>query len=83
MVVTLKTQGRRLEHYIKARITQLFQVLFSLIKQTLINASSNDFFFPFFPPSSFILDIETSCLEEKSKRDHFTQLVLACLVSCT
>uniref|UniRef100_A0A8D0EM04 THO complex subunit 2 n=1 Tax=Strix occidentalis caurina TaxID=311401 RepID=A0A8D0EM04_STROC len=30
-----------------------------------------------------ILDIETSCLEEKSKRDHFTQLVLACLVSCT
>ncbi|KAK2527352.1 Thoc2 [Columba guinea] len=26
-----------------------------------------------------ILDIETSCLEEKSKRDHFTQLVLACL----
>lgn len=38
-------------------------------------------FFPFIP-SSFILDIETSCLEEKSKRDHFTQLVLACLVSC-
>ncbi|XP_041901544.1 THO complex subunit 2-like [Corvus kubaryi] len=26
-----------------------------------------------------ILDIETSCLEEKNKRDHFTQLVLACL----
>ncbi|XP_072482051.1 THO complex subunit 2 isoform X3 [Notamacropus eugenii] len=26
-----------------------------------------------------ILDIETSCLEEKSKRDHFTQLVLSCL----
>ncbi|XP_068267883.1 THO complex subunit 2 isoform X1 [Nyctibius grandis] len=26
-----------------------------------------------------ILDIETSCLEEKSKRDNFTQLVLACL----
>ncbi|XP_028922954.1 THO complex subunit 2 isoform X3 [Ornithorhynchus anatinus] len=26
-----------------------------------------------------ILDIETSCLEEKSKRDQFTQLVLACL----
>uniref|UniRef100_A0A8C6Z351 Uncharacterized protein n=1 Tax=Nothoprocta perdicaria TaxID=30464 RepID=A0A8C6Z351_NOTPE len=29
-----------------------------------------------------ILDIETSCLEEKSKRDHFTQLVLACLLLC-
>ncbi|XP_069749018.1 THO complex subunit 2 isoform X5 [Narcine bancroftii] len=27
----------------------------------------------------FISDIETSCTEEKSKRDHFTQLVLACL----
>uniref|UniRef100_A0A452R7M3 THO complex subunit 2 n=1 Tax=Ursus americanus TaxID=9643 RepID=A0A452R7M3_URSAM len=27
-----------------------------------------------------ILDIETNCLEEKSKRDYFTQLVLACLV---
>uniref|UniRef100_A0A0P6J0X7 THO complex subunit 2 n=1 Tax=Heterocephalus glaber TaxID=10181 RepID=A0A0P6J0X7_HETGA len=26
-----------------------------------------------------ILDIETNCLEEKSKRDYFTQLVLACL----
>ncbi|KAF4789025.1 THO complex subunit 2 isoform X1 [Turdus rufiventris] len=26
-----------------------------------------------------ILDIETSCLEEKNKRDHFTQLVLASL----
>ncbi|XP_037678702.1 THO complex subunit 2 [Choloepus didactylus] len=26
-----------------------------------------------------ILDIETNCLEEKSKRDCFTQLVLACL----
>ncbi|XP_017823949.1 THO complex subunit 2 isoform X3 [Callithrix jacchus] len=26
-----------------------------------------------------ILDIETNCLEEKSKRDNFTQLVLACL----
>ncbi|XP_070615984.1 THO complex subunit 2 isoform X1 [Erythrolamprus reginae] len=26
-----------------------------------------------------ILDIETSCLEEKSKRDQFMQLVLACL----
>ncbi|XP_051824481.1 THO complex subunit 2-like [Antechinus flavipes] len=26
-----------------------------------------------------ILDIETSCLEEKSKREHFIQLVLACL----
>ncbi|XP_064422604.1 THO complex subunit 2 isoform X2 [Latimeria chalumnae] len=26
-----------------------------------------------------ILDIETSCQEEKNKRDHFTQLVLACL----
>ncbi|XP_039622242.1 THO complex subunit 2 [Polypterus senegalus] len=26
-----------------------------------------------------ILDIETSCLEEKNKRDHFTQLVGACL----
>lgn len=26
-----------------------------------------------------ILDIETNCLEEKSKRDHFTQLILACL----
>ncbi|XP_042196497.1 THO complex subunit 2 isoform X1 [Callorhinchus milii] len=26
-----------------------------------------------------VLDIETSCIEEKSKRDHFTQLVLACL----
>ncbi|KAH0510598.1 THO complex subunit 2 [Microtus ochrogaster] len=26
-----------------------------------------------------ILDIETNCLEEKNKRDHFTQLVLACL----
>nr|XP_033800871.1 THO complex subunit 2 isoform X3 [Geotrypetes seraphini] len=26
-----------------------------------------------------ILDIETSCLEEKSKRDHFTQLVISCL----
>ncbi|XP_027998176.2 THO complex subunit 2 [Eptesicus fuscus] len=26
-----------------------------------------------------ILDIETTCLEEKSKRDCFTQLVLACL----
>nr|NP_001366034.1 THO complex subunit 2-like [Jaculus jaculus] len=32
-----------------------------------------------------ILDIETNCLEEKSKRDYFTQLVLACsyLVSDT
>lgn len=28
-----------------------------------------------------IIDIETNCLEEKSKRDYFTQLVLACLVS--
>ncbi|KAI5282071.1 Tho Complex Subunit 2 [Manis pentadactyla] len=28
-----------------------------------------------------ILDTETNCLEEKSKRDYFTQLVLACLVS--
>ncbi|XP_052429659.1 THO complex subunit 2 isoform X1 [Carassius gibelio] len=27
-----------------------------------------------------ILDIETGCLEEKHKRDHFTQLVGACLV---
>lgn len=36
----------------------------------------------FSPPSSFV-DIETSCLEEKNKRDHFTQLVLACLVSYT
>ncbi|XP_053772969.1 THO complex subunit 2 isoform X3 [Desmodus rotundus] len=26
-----------------------------------------------------ILDIETNCLEEKGKRDYFTQLVLACL----
>uniref|UniRef100_A0A8V0YIZ2 THO complex subunit 2 n=1 Tax=Gallus gallus TaxID=9031 RepID=A0A8V0YIZ2_CHICK len=26
-----------------------------------------------------ILDIETSCLEEKTKRDCFTQLVLSCL----
>ncbi|XP_023686314.2 THO complex subunit 2 isoform X1 [Paramormyrops kingsleyae] len=26
-----------------------------------------------------VLDIETGCLEEKSKRDHFTQLVGACL----
>uniref|UniRef100_A0A8C9R991 THO complex subunit 2 n=1 Tax=Scleropages formosus TaxID=113540 RepID=A0A8C9R991_SCLFO len=26
-----------------------------------------------------VLDIETSCFEEKSKRDHFTQLVGACL----
>ncbi|XP_066213753.1 THO complex subunit 2 isoform X7 [Saccopteryx leptura] len=26
-----------------------------------------------------VLDIETNCLEEKSKRDYFTQLVLACL----
>ncbi|XP_045691270.1 LOW QUALITY PROTEIN: THO complex subunit 2-like [Phyllostomus hastatus] len=26
-----------------------------------------------------LLDIETNCLEEKSKRDYFTQLVLACL----
>ncbi|XP_073083905.1 THO complex subunit 2 isoform X8 [Manis javanica] len=26
-----------------------------------------------------ILDTETNCLEEKSKRDYFTQLVLACL----
>ncbi|XP_075429525.1 THO complex subunit 2 isoform X1 [Ascaphus truei] len=26
-----------------------------------------------------VLDIETSCLEEKGKRDHFTQLVLSCL----
>ncbi|XP_057393812.1 THO complex subunit 2 isoform X6 [Balaenoptera acutorostrata] len=26
-----------------------------------------------------ILDIETNCLEEKSKRDYYTQLVLACL----
>ncbi|XP_056665928.1 THO complex subunit 2-like isoform X2 [Monodelphis domestica] len=26
-----------------------------------------------------ILDIETGCLEEKGKRDHFIQLVLACL----
>ncbi|KAG9478503.1 THO complex subunit 2 isoform X2 [Eleutherodactylus coqui] len=26
-----------------------------------------------------VLDIETSCLEEKWKRDHFTQLVLSCL----
>lgn len=31
--------------------------------------------------SSVIIDIETNCLEEKSKRDYFTQLVLACLVS--
>uniref|UniRef100_A0A8C0GI88 THO complex subunit 2 n=1 Tax=Chelonoidis abingdonii TaxID=106734 RepID=A0A8C0GI88_CHEAB len=29
--------------------------------------------------SDVIVNIETSCLEEKSKRDHFTQLVLACL----
>lgn len=36
----------------------------------------------FFPLSSFV-DIETGCLEEKNKRDHFTQLVLACLVSYT
>ncbi|TSL89846.1 THO complex subunit 2 [Bagarius yarrelli] len=28
-----------------------------------------------------VLDIETGCLEEKHKRDHFTQLVGACLVS--
>ncbi|XP_076877166.1 THO complex subunit 2-like [Brachyhypopomus gauderio] len=28
-----------------------------------------------------VLDIETACLEEKHKRDHFTQLVGACLVS--
>uniref|UniRef100_A0A2K6N0V8 THO complex subunit 2 n=1 Tax=Rhinopithecus bieti TaxID=61621 RepID=A0A2K6N0V8_RHIBE len=27
------------------------------------------------------LNIETNCLEEKSKRDYFTQLVLACLVN--
>uniref|UniRef100_A0A8C9T4T3 THO complex subunit 2 n=1 Tax=Scleropages formosus TaxID=113540 RepID=A0A8C9T4T3_SCLFO len=27
----------------------------------------------------FCIDIETSCFEEKSKRDHFTQLVGACL----
>ncbi|XP_004400245.1 PREDICTED: THO complex subunit 2 [Odobenus rosmarus divergens] len=27
----------------------------------------------------FFFDIETNCLEEKSKRDYFTQLVLACL----
>uniref|UniRef100_A0A673M1F5 THO complex subunit 2 n=1 Tax=Sinocyclocheilus rhinocerous TaxID=307959 RepID=A0A673M1F5_9TELE len=27
-----------------------------------------------------ILDIETGCLEEKHKRDHFTQLVGACLI---
>ncbi|KPP70892.1 THO complex subunit 2-like [Scleropages formosus] len=26
-----------------------------------------------------VLDIETSCLEEKNKRDHFTQLVGACM----
>ncbi|XP_075691887.1 THO complex subunit 2 [Rhinoderma darwinii] len=26
-----------------------------------------------------VLDIETSCLEEKWRRDHFTQLVLSCL----
>ncbi|KAK2490112.1 hypothetical protein MC885_011648 [Smutsia gigantea] len=26
-----------------------------------------------------ILDVETNCLEEKSKRDYFTELVLACL----
>ncbi|XP_022417547.1 THO complex subunit 2 isoform X6 [Monodon monoceros] len=26
-----------------------------------------------------VLDIETNCLEEKSKRDYFTQLVLTCL----
>lgn len=32
--------------------------------------------------SFFVLDIETSCLEEKTKRDCFTQLVLSCLVSC-
>lgn len=31
--------------------------------------------------SSVVIDIETNCLEEKSKRDYFTQLVLACLVS--
>uniref|UniRef100_A0A452VJV8 THO complex subunit 2 n=1 Tax=Ursus maritimus TaxID=29073 RepID=A0A452VJV8_URSMA len=29
--------------------------------------------------SSIIIDIETNCLVEKSKRDYFTQLVLACL----
>ncbi|XP_023373166.1 THO complex subunit 2 isoform X4 [Otolemur garnettii] len=29
--------------------------------------------------SSTYRDIETNCLEEKSKRDYFTQLVLACL----
>ncbi|XP_030894060.1 THO complex subunit 2 isoform X4 [Leptonychotes weddellii] len=33
-------------------------------------------FHVFFP---IIIDIETNCLEEKSKRDYFTQLVLACL----
>lgn len=28
-------------------------------------------------------DLETSALEEKNKRDHYTQLVGACLVSIT
>lgn len=29
------------------------------------------------------IDIETSCLEDKNKRDQFMQLVSACLVSST
>lgn len=31
----------------------------------------------------FLTDIETSALEEKHKRDHYTQLVGACLVGTT
>lgn len=33
------------------------------------------------PPDFSPLDIETSCMEEKNKRDQFMQLVLGCLVS--
>lgn len=28
----------------------------------------------------FLIDLETNVLEEKNKRDHYTQLVGACLV---
>lgn len=51
-----------------------------IVKEETLYISQIKIAFP--TPSSFV-DIETSCLEEKNKRDHFTQLVLACLVSYT
>lgn len=52
------------------------------MRVSMISDMSLFFLLLFLRPIPFI-DIETGCLEEKSKRDHFTQLVLACLVSCT